>query len=140
MLKVQDCDEVNSVFEAVLAQIDDVPKQFKAVDSRRVVAKHALANKEHTAVSLFLQHFLCCVILSVWLSHCPALAPPLNSPHPPPHCLQALMKTKIDYHGYSYAEFCQELIDVTKPVPHLDLTGFLVRLVVGHPTVLVKSR
>ena len=54
MLKVQDCDEVNSVFEAVLAQIDDVPKQFKAVDFRRVVAKHALANKEYTAVSPFL--------------------------------------------------------------------------------------
>ena len=54
MLKVQDCDEVYSVFEAVLAQIDDVPKQFKGVDFRRVVAKHALANKEHTAVSPFL--------------------------------------------------------------------------------------
>ena len=43
------------------------------------------------------------------------------------------MKTQIDNQGYSYAEFCKELIDVTKPVPHLDLTGFLVRLVVGHP-------
>ena len=59
---------------------------------------------------------------------------------PPHHSLQALMKTKIDYHGYSYAEFCQELIDVTKPVPNLDLTGFLVSLVVGHPTVVVRSR
>ena len=51
MLKVQDCDEVNSLFEAVLVKLHDVPKQFKAVDFRRLVAKHALANKEHTAVS-----------------------------------------------------------------------------------------
>ena len=51
MLKVQDCDAVNSFFEAMLVQIDDVPKQFKAVDFRRIVAKHALVNKEHTAVS-----------------------------------------------------------------------------------------
>ena len=138
MLKVQDCDEVNSVFEAVLAQIDDVPKQFKAVDFRRVVAKHALANKEHTAVSpltfFMLCHFVCMIVTLSSFSTTPKFPPP------PPHCLQALMKTKIDYHGYSYAEFCQELIDVTKPVPHLDLTGFLVRLVVGHPTVLVRSR
>ena len=58
----------------------------------------------------------------------------------PSKSLQALLKTKIDYHGYSYAEFCQGLIDVTKPVPHLDLTGFVVKLVVGHTTVLVRSR
>ena len=67
MLKVQDCDEVNSLFEAVLAQLHDVPKQFKAVDFRRLVAKHALANKEHTAVSYLQTIILYCLIVYVCL-------------------------------------------------------------------------
>ena len=75
MLKVQDCDEVNSVFEAVLAQIDDVPKQFKAVDFRRVVAKHALANKEHTAFFM-LCHFVCMIVTLSSFSTTPKFPPP----------------------------------------------------------------
>ena len=138
MLKVQDCDEVNSLFQAVLAQLHDVPKQFKAVDFRRLVAKHALANKEHTAVSYLQLFYIVSLCMYVCLSNC--LHPYQTLKFFPPNSLQALLKTKIDYHGYSYAEFHQELIDVTKPVPHLDLTGFVVRLVVGHPTDLVRSR
>ena len=138
MLKVQDCDEVNSLFEAVLAQLHDVPKQFKAVDFRRLVAKHALANKEHTAVSYLQLFYIVSLCMYVCLSNC--LHPYQTLKFFPPNSLQALLKSKIDCHGYSYAEFCQELIDVTKPLPHIDLTGFLTRLVVGHPTVLVRSR
>ena len=84
MLKVQDCDEVNSIFEAVLAQMDEVPQQFKAVDFRRLVAKHALANKEHTSVSplIYFKSIVYLVSYCLFVQLWPASATPLNSHTP----------------------------------------------------------
>ena len=50
------------------------------------------------------------------------------------------MKDKLRYHGYSYKQFVQEVADCESVIPHTDLTLPPLRLYLGLPTALFKTR
>ena len=46
---------------------------------------------------------------------------------------------KLEYHGYNYGLFCQEMAQENDIIPHIDLSAAAVQLFLNIPILVVQS-